>query len=164
VKLTGEKETFCEKAEQWLWAYIQRPVVFFYQRLTRGWDDSETWNLDYTVAKLMAPRIRRYKELAMSHPSTLTEEEWDTILGKVLWSFDYILDEDRDNFLPESAKMTSREMDILCPWFKKVEASEEEEKATNDKWQHYMEVSEALDNRCQEGLDLFGKWMRGMWW
>jgi hypothetical protein len=33
---------------------------FFWQRRFRGFDDSELWSLDYTCAKLMAPRLRAF--------------------------------------------------------------------------------------------------------
>lgn len=33
------------------------------QRLTRGFDDSETWSLDFTIAKFIVPRLERYIEI-----------------------------------------------------------------------------------------------------
>ena len=33
------------------------------QRLTRGFDDSETWSLDDTIAKFIAPRLERFIEI-----------------------------------------------------------------------------------------------------
>lgn len=38
-----------------------------WQRITRGWDDSDTWNLDTTFAAYMLPRLRRYRKLANRH-------------------------------------------------------------------------------------------------
>lgn len=34
------------------------------QRLERGFDDTETWNLDYTIAQFIIPRLERYLLLA----------------------------------------------------------------------------------------------------
>ena len=33
------------------------------QRLSRGFDDSETWSLDATIAKFIAPRLERFIEI-----------------------------------------------------------------------------------------------------
>lgn len=151
-----------EKIEQWLWCYIQRPVKFFWQRRTRGWDDSETWNLDVTMARFLGPRLRRLKELQRGHPTGITEEEWNTILDKILWSLEYLQDEDK--FLPPSAVMTDRELKIHMPLFEKVEHTEEEKVAADAKFAHYCQCSRANDERCQEGLNLLGKWMRALWW
>ena len=35
---------------------------FTKQRLERGFDDSETWNLDLTIAKFVLPRLESFKE------------------------------------------------------------------------------------------------------
>jgi hypothetical protein len=41
-----------------------RELIFREQRLSRGFDDSETWSLDYTIAKFIVPRLERYQEIA----------------------------------------------------------------------------------------------------
>jgi len=41
------------------------------QRLTRGWDDSDTWSLDVSVAKFLLPRLKRYRELRQGVPADL---------------------------------------------------------------------------------------------
>lgn len=77
------------------YATAERQRRFFWQRLTRGWDDSETWSLDGPLAKLIAPRLRRFTELRGGHPSSMTEEEWATILDKMVTSFEWYASEDR---------------------------------------------------------------------
>ncbi|WP_340152673.1 hypothetical protein [uncultured Marivirga sp.] len=42
----------------------EREEQFRKQRMERGFDDSETWSLDYTVASFIIPRLERYQELA----------------------------------------------------------------------------------------------------
>lgn len=42
----------------------EREEEFKKQRMERGFDDSETWGLDYTVASFIIPRLERYQELA----------------------------------------------------------------------------------------------------
>lgn len=33
------------------------------QRLERGFDESETWSLDYTIARFIAPRLRAFLDI-----------------------------------------------------------------------------------------------------
>ena len=42
---------------------IYMPMKRWFQRRTRGWDDSDTWALDMTMAELMLPRFKRFREL-----------------------------------------------------------------------------------------------------
>lgn len=42
----------------------KREKEFSKQRMERGFDDSETWALDYTIARFILPRIKRYDEIA----------------------------------------------------------------------------------------------------
>jgi hypothetical protein len=68
---------------------FKRAVRFFFQRLFRGWDDSETWSLDATFAKMIVPKLRRFKEVSIAVPMGLTEKEWDAILDKMIASFEF---------------------------------------------------------------------------
>lgn len=45
------------------------------QRLTRGFDDTEMWSLDCTIAAFIAPRLKVFKEQAErtgDHPGNIT--------------------------------------------------------------------------------------------
>ncbi len=69
---------------------IKQFFLFLWQRNTRGWDDSECWNLDYSLAKLIAPRLRRFKETKDGWcPAEYTMEEWNIILDKMIAAFEY---------------------------------------------------------------------------
>jgi hypothetical protein len=69
---------------------IKSAIVWFFQRLTRGWDDRELWSLDCTLAKHALPRLRRFRATLHGHPGEITHEEWESILDKMIWSMDYI--------------------------------------------------------------------------
>ena len=69
---------------------IKRKIRFWYQRRTRGFDDSETFSLDYSLAKLILPRLQRFKQVSIDVlPSEMTSEEWSEILDKMINAFDY---------------------------------------------------------------------------
>ncbi len=67
---------------------------FFYQRQTRGWDDSETWSLDVEIAKWALPRLKRFREIDSGHPADLTEEEWGDILDSIISALECAVNED----------------------------------------------------------------------
>jgi hypothetical protein len=66
-----------------------RSIRYWWQRLTRGWDDSETWSLDHTFAHFALPRLRRFKEITIGCPAELTEEEWKDIIQEMIDAFDF---------------------------------------------------------------------------
>ena len=83
-----------------------RKIKFFFQRLTRGWDDSDTWSLDYTIAQFVLPRLKRFKELNIGAPSDLTEETWDEILDKMIKAMENTIKQwDEDLTEEETEKM-----------------------------------------------------------
>jgi len=77
----------------------------FYQKKKYGFCDREIWNLDYTIAKFIYPRLKRFiKMKSFTYPSRITgesEEEkikkWNEILNQILKSFHIILYEDKFN-------------------------------------------------------------------
>lgn len=74
-----------------------RPIRFWYQRRTRGWDDSDLWSLDTTIAEFIVPRMKRWLEIGVSgYPHGLTPEKWDEILRKILKTFELALEDPFD--------------------------------------------------------------------
>jgi hypothetical protein len=57
------------------------------ERAERGFDDTETWNLNCVIAKFLVPRLEAFKERHICHPSALTMEEWDCVLQKIIDGF-----------------------------------------------------------------------------
>lgn len=66
--------------------------------------NSEIWGLNYTLAKYILPRLKRFTEVCCSYPCELTETEWKEILNKMIWSFQYIIKNDESNELLEIMK------------------------------------------------------------
>ena len=58
-------------------------------RLTRGFDDTETWNLDITFCLFIVPRLKVFKELNDGYPARFSsKEEWDKILDDMIEGFE----------------------------------------------------------------------------
>ena len=72
-----------------LWL-IKRWFRHLWQRLTRGWDDSDTWGLSVTHAQWIEPRLRRFKELNNGFPGGIPEEKWNEYLDKMIFAFSLI--------------------------------------------------------------------------
>lgn len=67
-----------------------RSAKFFYQRRTRGFDDSETWSFDSTAAEWILPRLKRLRELGLT-----TDESWYTDIDEMIFAFEYACGDDK---------------------------------------------------------------------
>lgn len=76
------------------WHLIKRRFRLLYQRLTRGWADSDTWALDLVIAKFALPRLKRFRELNNGHPCNMTEEAWNARLDDMIYALTYAANED----------------------------------------------------------------------
>ncbi len=74
---------------------IPRWLRLAVQRLFRGWDDSETWSLDYSLAKIITPRLKRFRELTCGYPGNETEESWNAKLDAMIEAFEFLASDDR---------------------------------------------------------------------
>lgn len=70
------------------WGLMRRSFRHWWQRRTRGWDDSETWNLDVTASRFILPRLRRFKRITRGYPAELTEEGWNAILDDMIYALE----------------------------------------------------------------------------
>lgn len=68
---------------------FRRRIKHWWQRRTRGWDDSDTWSLDFTIAKFVLPRLKRFREIDFGHPSNTSEEAWYKILDKMIYAMEF---------------------------------------------------------------------------
>lgn len=115
------------------WGRLASQLFWFYQRLTRGWDDRELWSLDVTISKFVLPRIKRLKEIKHGWPDRTKEdgteytwEDWNADLDEMIWSFEYQI----------------RQWDL--------------DPSMEKDWQ-------AQEKRCSKGMELFGKYFRALW-
>jgi hypothetical protein len=66
-----ETETWPQYLKSVLWGLGLRRLTFWWQRRTRGFDDSDTWSLDFTICKFAMPRIRHLAATTHGYPSEL---------------------------------------------------------------------------------------------
>lgn len=64
------------------------------QRDERGFDDTETWHLDKTIALFSIPRLKRYLQVNNGFPNGETEQSFNEKLNFIVKSFEeYYQDE-----------------------------------------------------------------------
>jgi hypothetical protein len=71
-----------------------REEEFQKQRLSVGFDESETWNLYSTISKFIVPRLKEFTRISKTCPPELSNEQWSEILNKMIKSFEIAIDSD----------------------------------------------------------------------
>ena len=67
------------------------------QREKQGFDDTETWHLDRTLALFLIPRLERFIQVNNGFPTSETEESYDEKLNFILNSFkEYYFNENEE--------------------------------------------------------------------
>lgn len=84
----------------------KREKKFKEQRLVRGFDTSECWSLDITIAKFILPRLIEFKEKTIGTPTMIkTAEQWLKILSKMIVAFELISKENHISNDEENKKI-----------------------------------------------------------
>ncbi len=78
---------------------VKRWLQHRVQKLTKGYSDDETWDLDYTLAEFLLPRLKRFKQLNTGHPMGMTEAEWEQYLDDMIWALQFHQDEKNADWL-----------------------------------------------------------------
>lgn len=73
-----------------------RQELWKQQREERGFDDTELWNLDVTIAEFILPRLKKFREVCFGYPGDLnSQEEWHSILDKIIKAMEIIDSDDK---------------------------------------------------------------------
>lgn len=95
----------------------KRDIKLFWQRRTRGWSDDETWSLDYSLAKIILPRLKRFKEITPAHPADITREEWMNIIDKMIIAFEFASSDSRWEDAPGEYEKHQEGIDLFAKYF-----------------------------------------------
>ena len=126
----------------------------------------ELWNLDYTVAKFVLPRLIKFKENSLGFPGydeADTINKWQDILQKMITAFEYIVTDD-DWWVDDPRYDYSDGIHIeidkdkktlfhfrIDDWAKEIENNRDTEQ-------------DRRNEAIKEGLELFSKYFRHLWW
>lgn len=92
----------------------ERHKLWQQQRLYRGFDDTELWNLNDTILRFILPRLDEFRKNLGGHPAELDEEEWYDILERLVVGIEASLADDNHLNPDEYSKET---MELLFKWF-----------------------------------------------
>ena len=126
----------------------------------------ELWNLDYTIAKFVLPRLIEFKENSLGFPGydeADTMNKWQDILQKMITAFEYIVTDD-DWWVDDPRYDYSDGIHIeidkdkktlfhfrIDDWAKEIENNRDTEQ-------------DRRNEAIKEGLKLFSKYFRHLWW
>lgn len=126
----------------------------------------ELWNLDYTIAKFVLPRLIKFKKNSLGFPGydeADTMDKWQDILQKMITAFEYIITDDDwwvDNPRYDYSDGIHIEIDKdkktlfhvrIDDWAKEIENNRDTEQ-------------DRRNEAIKEGLELFSKYFRHLWW
>ena len=95
----------------------KRKELFAKQKKERGWDDSETWSLDHSLAKIILPRLKRFKELTNGYPSNETEESWNEKIDSMIFSFEFYATEPWGNHSKQLYKKVQKGLNLFAKYY-----------------------------------------------
>lgn len=125
---------------------IRLKLRLTWQIWTKGWCDAESWDFSLSVAPNILPRLKVYKEqhnCLFNRPEgggSHTKEETLEILDKMIFAFECLCVKEDESF-----------DGILLL----------EDKKEVEEWKRQ---NTEKSKKIQEGLELFGKYFREIWW
>lgn len=145
---------------RWLqhWFTPHYYIDFFktkWQRMTKGFANADTWDLNDYLAEVIYHALLRFKEVGHGYPGGMTEEEWNVVLDKMIAGF--------------AAKIQLLDDFTYADhcWVKKETYSEEDSPLTRSVGEFNQELYDAwrapLDAQWKEGSALFLEHFDSLW-
>ena len=118
------------------------------QRLERGFDDTELWNLDTTIAGFILPRLIEFRKKTDGYPEEFDSfEEWDCVIEKMIQSLDFHLNMEKyDKMIMDSCGLV---------W---------NGHGFDGDWNLYRKKIKELNEDILSGYELLGKHLVDLWW
>lgn len=87
------------------------------QLVNQGWSDIDTWSLDHAIAKLILPRLIRFKEVNNGFPPDLTEKKWDSTLQKMIDAFTIVASDKYWERTKKDQKVITEGLKLFAQYF-----------------------------------------------
>lgn len=134
------------------------------QRIERGFDDTELFNLDSTLANYIIPRLEVFKEKVSGYPFDFDNlDGWKNCIQKMITSFkmskniDFYIDNLIIDMFGDKYSLNPSDENFF---YVKCLHNEENEKD----YDLFQKRKDELFNEKQEGLMLFAKYFNDLWW
>jgi hypothetical protein len=93
------------------------PIKWWWQRVARGYDDREIWDLNRVIVKFIAPRLSHYVEWQCEHgmryPDDLDPGAWTVVLRKMALAFRHLDDLDGKMWNENEEEMVLEGLDLF---------------------------------------------------
>lgn len=129
----------------------------------------ECYELDYTLAKFILPRLKILKRDTNGYPGSKeidTFEKWIETLDKMILAFEYIIEEDKwwigNPKYDYTSGMHIRSEECDDGRYKKI-VIDKDDWVDNVEKAHYEEAKRR-QSKIEEELCLFGKYFQHLWW
>lgn len=116
--------------------------------------NKELWNLDYTIAEWILPRLKAYKAKTIGYPSidrkvysetkklkNITFEDWQNILDEIILGFEQILIDPLDIAIDKNLDFKNK-----------------------TDYKIYEDICNERQEKIERGLDLFKYYIQDLWW
>ena len=65
----------------------ERQPMWAEQRVSRGFDDTELWNLEDSISRFALPRLKALRAMPLTPPTGLSLPQWHALLDKMILAF-----------------------------------------------------------------------------
>ena len=137
------KESFWDSVKYFPWRLgfkiknLYYQVKYGFQRMFRGYDDTELFNMDMTFVDRYLKALKDFKKYHYGHPYELTPEQWSAVLDELIKHLTLM---NEDNVI---AELKNGMPDSFEP--------------------DYKTVNEIQDKHKNEFFKLFSKWFYSLW-
>lgn len=148
-------------------------VKYFFQRVFRSnhASDRDIFELFPRLAEIILPKLKTFRKKTYAYPGDFVDddnyigsvgggqEKWNEYLDEMIFAFEFILADDSYN-----PKMERKFKNKYGDWNAKTEAN----KQIVDYHRPFVfywddKMYEAMHERCNKGLKLFGEYFRALW-
>jgi len=113
-----------------------RMMKHWWQRRTRGFDDSELWSLDTTITDFVAPRLRAFEKMKRCGYPPCYNDNWSEAKQMGKWE--------------EELEIMARAFELMSIY-------------NGDAYDFDLDKMERDQKTIEKGLRLFGKRYRNLW-
>ena len=150
-------DAWCDNVPRWLgWGIydfyrdMRLNIVSVYQKLRYGSSNRECWDLYVTLARYNLKKLRHFKRMhRQGYPASLSEAEWERIIDESIWAFDFIVDPEKYNPIPD------------CDW--QCKNNIKKSSFNKDAFAVYMDKQVQLNERRDKALHNFAKYFQNFW-
>lgn len=134
-------------------------IKLWFQRRTKGYSDDQVWGLNSAITTYVYPRLKEFYRWQSEHGRSVPIDfekdpaSWLEVLRKMVRAFELMMIDDYE------LGAEKWEETFGVPKMVDFGTKEEYERA----WQGYLSGQEKINKEIQEGIELFGKYMRNLW-